>query len=248
MDIKCALVTGSTYGLGSALADFLESKGIKVIRTGRTSPTLPVDLAGDRQKLLEIISTECPDLIVNNAGFGLYGATIDLDIQEQLDMIEVNVKALVEISIHSAKTFAKAGKKGIILNISSGVAYLPAAPFFNLYGSTKAFVKCFSLSLDAELRDQGIRVLCACPGYIVTQFRKRASKGFSQFKKDFITMSPEDAVMHIWNQIQKRKRVILFDWRTKLLIWISRLIPRVLSEKIFKTKIKSLISSSSRDT
>lgn len=247
MDIKCALVTGSTYGLGKTLADFLESKGIKVIRTGRTSPTLPVDLAGDRQKLLEIISTECPDLIVNNAGFGLYGATIDIDIQEQLNMIEVNVKALVEISIHSAKTLIAAGKKGIILNISSGAAYLPF-PFFNVYSSTKLFVKQFSLALDAELRDQGIRVLCACPGYIVTHFRKRASKGFSQFNKDVNTMSPEDAVMHIWNQIQNQKRVNLFDWRTKLLIGISRLIPRVLREKILKAQIKLRISSSSRDT
>lgn len=237
MDIKCALVTGSTYGLGKALADFLEEKGIKVIRTGRTSPSLPVDLAGDRKKLLEIISTECPDLIVNNAGFGLYGDTIDLSIEEQLEMIEVNLKALVEISIHSAKTLVGARKKGTILNISSAAAYFPF-PLFNIYSSTKAFVKHFSLSLDAELRDRGVKVLCACPGQIATKFRKRAAKGSPQ-KSDWRTMSEEDAVKQLWKQIQKGKKITLFDWRTKLLIWVSRLIPSTLLEKVLKNQIKS---------
>lgn len=238
---KCALVTGATSGLGKALADFLEQKGIEVIRTGRTSDTLPIDLARDRTKLLEIISAKTPDLIVNNAGFGLYGNTIDLSTQEQLAMIEVNVNAVVEISIHAARELIKAGKKGTILNISSAAAFIPSFPHYNLYGSTKCFIKYFSQSLDAELRDQGIRVLCSCPGQIATSFRARAAKGHPQ-KTDRRTMPVEGAVEYLWKQIERGQRLMIFDWRTRLMIWASHLIPKSLLEKILKRDISSRIS------
>ncbi len=80
MKHHCALVTGATSGLGEALAHFLSQKGIEVLTTGRTSPTHPIDLSENRQQLLELISAKTPDLIINNAGFGLYGNTIDLSI------------------------------------------------------------------------------------------------------------------------------------------------------------------------
>ncbi len=244
---KCALVTGATGGLGAALVKLLKEKGIEVITTGRTDSTLPIDLRGSRQKLLELITEKKPDLVINNAGFGLYGNTVDLEIQDQLDMIEVNVKALVEISIHAAKTMVDAGQKGTILNISSAAGYIHS-PLFNVYHSTKAFVRYFSLGLNAELRDTGIKVLCSCPGQIETKFRPRAAKGYPQ-KPDSRTMTAEVAAKHIWKQIETGKKIDLFDWRYKLLILITRVVPDFVIERIEKKQISERVpTSSSRDT
>jgi len=240
---NCALVTGATGGLGAEIVKRLKEEGIEVITTGRTSESLPIDLRASRNKLLELISEKKPDLVINNAGFGLYGETINLSTEEQLAMIEVNVKALVEISIHAAKVMLKANQEGTILNISSAAAYLHS-PLFNVYHATKAFVKSFSLGLYAELREKNIHVLCACPGQIETSFRSRASKNYPQ-KKDHRTMSAKVAADHIWNQIKSGKRITLFDWRYKLLIGMSFLLPDAVVNYFLKSSLKKRIRSSS---
>ena len=228
---KTALITGSTSGLGAALATFLEEKGIEVIRTGSRD----VDLSDDRTRLLQIISEKVPDLIVNNAGFGLYGPSCSLPIEEQLKMIEVNCVALTEISLHGAQTLLQAKKTGTILNISSAGGFF-AFPTFNVYCASKAYVNAFSQALDAELRNQGIRVLCACPGQIETHFRNRAAKGHPQ-KKDLRTMKVETAVRHLWKQLQNVKQLYIFDWRMWLMVWTSKWIPRKLLDKMLVKSI-----------
>ncbi|NGX59103.1 MAG: Serine 3-dehydrogenase [Chlamydiae bacterium] len=229
-----ALVTGSTSGLGKAMADFLEEKGIQVIRTGSKQ----VNLADPsmRKKLLEEITEKKPDLIINNAGLGFYGLSVDLPIADQLTVVEVNCNALLEISLHAAKTLLKAGKGGTILNISSAGAFF-AFPTFNAYCASKAFVNHFSLALDLELKEKGIRVLCACPGQIATNFRTRAAKGFPQ-KTDKRTISIEKAVQYLWKQIQKQKPLYIFDWKTRLMVWLTRLFPRALLNKALLKSLK----------
>jgi len=221
---KTALITGAYSGLGQALAQFLETQGIECILTGRRD----VDLSNrtDRHRLLDIIDTKTPDLVINNAGFGLYGPTLDLSIQEQLDMIEVNISALVEMTHRAASALLKAKKRGTILNISSAGAFIPF-PTFNVYCASKAFVNSFSLALDAELRSQGVRVLCACPGQIATAFRQKASKGLPQ-EKDHLTMPVDKAVAHLWKQIQKQKGLYVFGWRAKILVWTTKFVPKKL--------------------
>ncbi len=243
---KCALVTGATTGLGAALVKLLKEKGIEIITTDRTDSALPIDLRGSRQKLLELITEKKPDLVINNAGFGFLGNSIDLGIQEQLDMIEVNDKALVEISIHAAKTMVKAGQKGTILNVSSVSAYL-YSPMFNVYHATKAFVKSFSLGFNAELRNQGIKVLCTCPGRFDSKFAFRATKG-AQKKTELGAMSTEFVANTIWKQIESGKRIWLFDWRYKLLVVFSKLIPDVIVERIEKKMWTKRLTSSSQGT
>lgn len=218
-----ALITGGHSGLGNALGDFLEAQHIPTIRTSSKTHDLTTDEG--LSKVLDLISQESPDLIINNAGLGLYGPTLSHPIEDQMRILKVNVDALTKITLHGAKHM----QKGTILNISSAGGFF-AYPTFNIYCASKAYVNHFSQALDKELKTQGVRILCACPGQIATEFRTRASKGHPQ-KKDRRTMSVETAVRHLWWQIQKKKNLYTFDWRTRWMVRLSKLIPRPLLEK-----------------
>lgn len=233
-----ALITGATSGLGKALSLFLAKKNIELILTSRHTESLAIDLSNkeERKALLEEISLQKPDLIINNAGFGLYGNSLDLPLKQQLEMIEVNISALVEISLHASKELIQAGKKGTILNISSAGAFFPF-PTFSVYCSSKSFVNSFSLALDSELKTQGVRVLCACPGQIATDFRNRASQGHPQ-QPDHHTMSVDTAVRHLWKQIEEQIPLYIFDWRTKAMVQLAKWIPRPLLDKILTSSLK----------
>lgn len=233
-----AVVTGATSGLGKAVSLLLKEKGFEVLEVGRTSPTFPIDLskAPERQKLLSLITEHKPSLIINNAGFGLYGPTLDLSMEEQLAMIEVNITALFEITLHGAKTMLQTGRGGTILNISSAAAFFPY-PTFNVYSASKAFVRSFSLALHHELKGQGVHVLCACPGQIATDFRHRAGKGHPQ-KKDRRTMDVQQAAERLWRQIEAKTPEIVFDGKTRALLAIARCLPRFLLYPILVQGLK----------
>lgn len=225
--IKLALITGATSGIGEALALWIEEKGIDTIVTGRNGEKLAqfrgrkvvCDLAKDRSQLIDLVRKEAPDLIINNAGFGLYGKAIDLSIQEQLDMVEVNNKALLEITLEGAKALKAQGKEGTIMNISSGASFQPF-PTLAVYAATKAFVTNLSESLDFELSKEGIRVLASCPGMVDTAFSARAAKRSKRSKPK--KMSPQFAVQKIWEQIESGKSVHIFEWKTHLMVRLGQ--------------------------
>jgi uncharacterized protein len=236
---RLALVTGATSGLGTALCTLLSKKNIPLIITGRSKEkllklqtSLPVhtiqivaDLSNrdSRATLIDQIKQLTPDLIINNAGFGLYGNGVDLDITSQLDMLETNGAALLEISLTAAQALIKASKPGTILNISSAAANFPF-PGFAVYAASKAFVKQLSLALNTELSPQGVRVLTACPGQIITNFRKTASGGKTQTPSR-LAMTAEKAADHLWRQIVRQTPLTLFDWKTRFGTYLFRLFP-----------------------
>ncbi|MBI2809858.1 MAG: SDR family NAD(P)-dependent oxidoreductase, partial [Candidatus Melainabacteria bacterium] len=182
IQIRLALVTGASSGLGKALAYALAEQGIPLILVARNVSAIPKDLKvpveifacdlsdpKERRRLSERVRTIRPDLIINNAGFGLYGPVLSHTLDANAEMIRVNIDALLELTYEGAQALVAAGEKGTIVNISSAAAFT-SYPTFAVYAASKAFVNNFSEGLEAELRPKGVRVLTVCPGPIATDF------------------------------------------------------------------------------
>src|SRR2546423_2712909 len=187
------LITGASAGIGAALAHEFAAHGHELVLVARREqaldaladgiaakgvarPTvLPADLGhGDAAQViaaaLERRGLE-PDVVVNNAGFGLVGAADTLDRADQLAMIDVNVRALTELSLAFIDSLER--RRGGILNVASIAAFMPG-PGMAVYYASKAYVLSFSEALHQELKSRGVRVTVLCPGPVATEFHARA--------------------------------------------------------------------------
>jgi len=195
---KVTLITGASSGIGAELArvfagkghdlalvarnrDRLEALADEIAVPDRPRPLLlEIDLAGPSAgtALVEALDAEgaSVEILVNNAGFGLIGEASELSLSEQLAVIDLNDRALVETTLRLLPQIREA--KGKILNVASIGAYCPGGPGMAVYYASKAFVLSFSLSLWLELRKQGVGVTVLCPGVTPTGFQDRA--GFTQ--------------------------------------------------------------------
>jgi len=253
-DYKLALITGATSPLGQALAKNLAKHSIPLCLTGRQqslldklkqtlSPftqveTLTIDLLKENelQQLTSWIDSHSPDLVINNAGMGLYGNALLHPIQDQLNILKLNANTLLEISLHAAKALKDHYKRGTIVNISSAADCL-IYPTFSVYSASKAFVTSFSQSFDEEMKPYSIRILASCPGSINTNFQKNASKGYFEDANSH-AMSSDKAAQEILYQIQKDKKIHVFSKRTKILRYILlRSLPKSLIFFILKKMI-----------
>jgi short-subunit dehydrogenase len=251
--LKLALITGASSGIGESLAYLLAGKGINLILHGRNINNLERIAANlrakvkveiitaelnqslERKKIIDKIYEKTPDLIINNAGFGLFGEALTYETGQQLEIAEVNGLAVLELTLEAARALASAEKKGVILNVSSSAGEVPIAPGLAVYSAAKAMVNKFSQSLDVEFQELGIRVLVACPGLVQTHFRQRAG-GYSEpstYQK--MVMTSEYAAQEIWRQIEKEKRCHLFDWKTRLLVLSSKWFPTKWVAAIYRT-------------
>lgn len=194
---QCALVTGASSGLGVEYArqlapacetmilvarreDLLRRLASELLSAwpGLTVHCIPVDLTEDseRKKLFQRIEglELSPDLLINNAGMGDYGAFSEADWPKLDAMLQVNVTALTHLC-HLALPGMIAHGKGAIVNVSSLASILPI-PDFAVYAASKAYVTSFSEALRMELREFAIPVLAVCPGPVHTGFGKVAMR------------------------------------------------------------------------
>lgn len=258
--LKKALITGASSGIGEALALKLAERDTGLILAGRDRSRLEAladrlrkqvsvrleigDLAQavDRARLVAVIHHEAPDLVINNAGFGFYGNALGYETAPQLEMVDVNVRALLEMTLEAARTLVSKGRAGVILNVSSVAGAIPVMPYFSVYSATKVFVTRVSESLDFEFAPQGVRVLTSCPGVVSTRFQRRAGATRDAFSNTGERpMTVDFAADEILRQIDTRRRVHTFNWHYRVLQFLARyLIPNALTAAIVARGIRSL--------
>lgn len=254
-----ALVTGASSGLGAHLSRLLASEGVPLLITARDEQALQqlAEQLGDkvsveivvadlsdpsqREVLIEKIGSKVPDLIINNAGFGRYGSAYADETSEQMKILQVNAEALLQITLEGAKAMIRNKKEGVIMNVSSAADIL-TFPFSSVYAASKAFVTQVSLSLDEELRPQGVRVLTASPGVIETQFRLRASRGLTATAAHE-GMEASFAAKKLLELIKNRKQGKVFDWKVKIARCLAtHLLPRRWLARYLAANIRSYLS------
>ncbi|MEG4005056.1 SDR family oxidoreductase [Microcoleus sp. Pol11C1] len=257
-----ALITGASGGIGAAFAAELAKRQHNLILVARSEDKLQQLAATLQQEfniLVEIIVQDLTapgattavfdtvvkkgwtvDLLVNNAGFGDYGAFADRPLDKQVAMVQLNIVALVELS-HLFLQGMRQRKAGSIINVSSIAAFQPM-PYLSMYAATKAFVLSFSEALWAENKDLGIRVLCLCPGPTESDFFAVA-----EFPKSMASSSGQklvpaaEVVRDALKALDKNEsNVVTGGIPNQIIANLPRLIPRELLvksvEKMFRAK------------
>jgi len=203
-----ALVTGASMGIGVDLAECFARDGYDLILAARSETALnavagrlstaygvkaavfAVDLGeqGGGLRLAQAIKAAglTVDVLVNNAGFGKAGEFAGSEIGLQLGMIDLNVRALVELT-HVYWPNMLAENRGGVLNVASMAAFVPG-PLMAVYYASKAFVLSFSEALWEEARSTGVHVSCLCPGATKSKFRERAGTGSTRLGQTAVVM------------------------------------------------------------
>jgi uncharacterized protein len=242
------LITGASSGIGAELARVFAAHGDELVLVARREADLtalageiaasggkqPTVLALDlgRRDAVARIAAELashdlePANVVNNAGFGLAGPSAELDRDEQLAMIDLNVRALTELSL--AFTDSLVRHRGGILNVASIAAFLPG-PGMAVYYASKAFVLSFSEALYAELKPRGVRVSTLCPGPVATGFQARAGLRSGGIGEASPFALPARRVAEIgYAGFVRGKRVVVAGTGNRLGVFFMRFVPHVL--------------------
>lgn len=190
-----ALITGASSGIGCEIARQLSAMGIEVILVARRMTRLQeikdelgdgvriisMDLADEQscRLLYERLKEEDIDILVNNAGFGVYGRFDETDLDLEMDLINVNIKAVHILTKLFIRDFI-ARDYGYILNVASLAGYLPG-PLMAAYYASKAYVLRFSEALYGEMKHRGcnVHVSALCPGPVQTEFNQVAGVRFA---------------------------------------------------------------------
>jgi hypothetical protein len=237
------LITGASSGIGAALArvfaahghelalvarrqDRLDALADEIAAAGRSRPTvLAADL--ERRDAASVIAAELsaktmePAVVVNNAGFGLSGAAAAVSRDEQLAMIDVNVRALTELSLMFVDSLAR--YRGGILNVASVAAFLPG-PGMAVYYASKAYVLSFSEALHRELSDRGVRVTTLCPGPVPTEFQARSGMQLNAAARA-LELSAERVAQIGYDGFMRGKRVVVAGINNRIAVSLMRLVP-----------------------
>lgn len=241
--MKTTLITGASSGIGEVFARKLAAQGHNVLLVARSEdklmtlcnelgrlnsiraqyvamdlsqPDAPARLFAEAQKRgLEI------DLLINNAGFGSMGDFAQLDLARELNMIDLNVRALVELTHRFLKPMREK-KRGAIINVASTAGFQPI-PFMGTYAATKAFVLSFSEALWEENRPLGIKVMALCPGVTQTGFFEAASIEVPPMRS---VQTAEDVVDTALRGLKRGKSHIISGWANFFMIESERLVPR----------------------
>ena len=174
-------------------------------------------------------------LLINNSGFGTFGSFPEPDLPTELGMIDVNVRALVQLTGLLLPLLRTRG--GAIINVASTVAFQPT-PYCATYGATKAFVLNWTIALNDELRGSGVRALAVCPGTTRTEFFQRAGVGGAE--RAPFAMSTEEVVEIALRAFAAGRVQVVTGWRNKLMTFAGAKSPKPLAARISRKIITRL--------
>jgi short-subunit dehydrogenase len=246
------LVTGASSGIGLELARLFAADGDDIAlvarradrlealareiadRHGVTVLPIAADLADPAApaRILEELAGQgrAPDIVVNNAGFGLVGSAAKLPVDRQLQMIDVNVRALTELTLRTLPGMIER-RRGGVLNVGSVAGFLPG-PGMAIYFATKAFVLSFSEALAEEVRPHGVTVTAVCPGPTATEFQA-VSGGRGSAGKIVPAMTGEEVAIIGHQGFRAGKTLVVTGGRNRIVAAaVPRLFPRSVLRKL----------------
>lgn len=238
-----AVITGASSGIGRAFAEALHAEGFPLVlcarraerlremadRCGPDTVAVCADLSasGGCEALLDALRSltakgRSIGIFINCAGFGLAGAFRDTDTERELNMIDLNVKALHFLMKEVLGIFRLQGE-GTLLNVASSAGLFPGGPYLATYYATKAYVCSLTGAVAEELREEGSRiyVACLCPGPVDTEFNEVAGTAFS-----LKGITPDACVAYCLRQMKRKKTVIIPGLSIRAAVFFARFVPR----------------------
>lgn len=242
---KWALITGASSGLGLEFADLLAAQKVNLVLAARRREPME-KLASDLRRkygvdvLIEAIDLASPgaagrlksdldarsvaiDILLNNAGYGLHGDFLETPIERTVDMIQLDITAVTELTYLFGRDMA-ARRSGHILLIASLLAF-QAVPSYAAYAATKAYVLALGEALHDELRPHGVVVTTLCPGHTATGFDAAAGATASGLLR-LLTMKPRPVAASGIRALSAGKAMVVAGLLNKMAAFSNRLAPR----------------------
>jgi short-subunit dehydrogenase len=241
--MNTAIITGASSGIGEVFARKLAARGRNVLLVARSEDKLImlcnelgrsnsiraqyVALDLSRPEAAKQLFDEAQerglfvDLLVNNAGFGSMDEFSKLDLARELNMIDLNVKSLVELTHRFIQPMIEK-RRGAIINVASTAAFQPV-PYMATYAATKAFVLSFSEALWEENQAHGVKVMALCPGVTETNFFE-AARGHKPPAR--ASQTPEEVVDTALRGLSQGRSHIISGWANFFMTQSERLVPR----------------------
>ena len=247
MGSQYALITGASSGIGLELAHVAASNHLNLILLARNAERL-MQLRTELEDLypVKVLAVGCdlsdretaekieillesrkiiPDILINNAGFGLYGSFDKTDIVKELNMLQLNIVTLTQLTkIIYQKMIARGSGK--IMNVSSVAGFMPG-PLMSVYYASKAYVLSFTEALANEAMGTGVTVTVLCPGPTSTNFEKNASAEKSLLFKNFGKIpSAQEVAKYGWASLMKGKTTAVYGAKNRWMLFLTRFMSR----------------------
>lgn len=239
-----ALITGASSGMGKEMAKILSDKGYDLILVARRKKRLQ-DLKKELKTNVEIINIDISstyncmelynqvkdkniDILINNAGFGIFGEFTKTNLDKELDLIDTNIKAVHILTKLFLKNFIEKDY-GYILNVSSSAGFMPGGPLMASYYASKSYVLSLTSSIREELNkiDSNVYIGALCPGPVDTEFNKVAKVQFG-----VKSLNAKEVSNYAIKKMFQKKLYIIPGIEMKLSCTFSKLLPRKLLLKI----------------
>ena len=254
--MNTTLITGASSGIGAAFARKLAARGRNVLLVARSEDKL-IALCNELGRVTSIraqyvaLDLQQPDaaaqlfeetqkreleieMLINNAGFGSMGDFAKLDLNRELEIIQLNVRALVDLTYRFLQPMRER-KRGAIVNVASTAGF-QAVPYMATYAATKAFVLSFSEALWEENRLHGVHVMALCPGVTETNFFEAAGIDHPPMR---MIQTPEEVVETALRALNRKKSTVISGWINLLATEAERFFPRSVVTRVAGKALRS---------